>query len=110
MREVFPELSGVQFTHLWRGKTGFTFGYLPHVGQIDGIWHAMGYSGSGNAMAPWLGHKAGLLIAGDPEGATAFQKTTFPTRVWHQGSPWFLPFADVMFRGRDLLHSFGRQR
>jgi len=110
IREVFPDLSNVRLTHLWRGKTGFTFSYLPHVGQIDGIWHAMGYSGSGNAMAPWLGHKAGLLIAGDPEGRTAFQHTPFPTRSWHRGTPWFLPFADVLFRGRDLWNSFGREK
>ncbi|MEM1275540.1 MAG: FAD-binding oxidoreductase [Pseudomonadota bacterium] len=108
IREVFPDLNDLRLTHLWRGKTGFSFSFLPHVGQIEGIWHAMGYSGSGNAMAPWLGHKAGLLIAGDPEGETAFQKTSFPTRFWHQGPPWFLPFADILFRGRDVWNNLRR--
>ena len=109
IRQIYPDLADVTFSHLWRGKTGFTFSFLPHVGQIDGVWHAMGYSGSGNAMAPWLGHKAGLLIAGDPEGTTAFQKTSFPTRFWHRGPPWFLPFADVVFRGRDVWQDFRRR-
>lgn len=107
--QVFPDLEEIGLTHLWRGKTGFTFSLLPHVGQVDGVWQAMGYSGSGNAMAPWLGHKAGLLIAGDPDGATAFQKTPFPTRFWYRGAPWFLPFADLVFRGRDLLHNRRRR-
>lgn len=110
IKQIFPDLGKIDFTHLWRGRTGFTFSFLPHVGQIDGIWHAMGYSGSGNAMAPWLGQKAGLLIAGDPEGRTAFQYTPFPTRFWHRGTPWFLPFADVMFRGRDVWHNVRRRK
>jgi glycine/D-amino acid oxidase-like deaminating enzyme len=81
---------------------------MPHVGQIDGVWHAMGYSGSGNAMAPWLGHKAALRILGDPEGETAYSRTAFPKRWWHQGQPWFLPFADVTFRLRDIWNNWSR--
>jgi glycine/D-amino acid oxidase-like deaminating enzyme len=101
--QVFPDLGAVGFSHSWRGRTGFTFDYLPRCGQLDGIWYAMGYSGSGNAMAPYLGHKAALQILGDPEGETAFSRTGFPARWWHRGQPWFLPFADLMFRGRDIL-------
>lgn len=108
MEKIFPDLGPVGISHCWSGKTGFTFSFLPHVGQLDGVWHAMGYSGSGNAMAPWLGHKAGLLIAGQAEGETAFQKTPFPTRAWHRGRPWFLPAADVMFRARDIYNNLRR--
>ncbi|MEM8791698.1 MAG: FAD-binding oxidoreductase [Pseudomonadota bacterium] len=108
MTRIFPQLKGVGFSHSWRGRTGFTFDFLPHVGETDGVWHAMGYSGSGNAMAPYLGHKAALLMAGDAEGKTAFTKTGFPTRWWHRGRPWFLPFADLMFRGRDLWNNATR--
>ena len=103
--QVFPSLKGIELTHSWRGFTGFTFDYLPHVGQIDGVWHAMGYSGGGNAMAPWLGHKAALGILGSPDAYTAYSKTSFDTRWWHRGMPWFLPFADVTFRIRDILNS-----
>jgi len=101
--QIFPDLAGVELTHSWRGRTGFTFESLPHLGQIDGVWHAMGYSGNGNAMAPWLGHKAALKILGDPAGETAFAKTGFPTRAWARGTPWFLPAADLMFRMRDRV-------
>lgn len=108
LRQIFPQLGEVAFTHIWRGRTGFTFDFLPNVGQIDGIWHAMGYSGSGNAMAPYLGHKAALRILGDPEGATAFSRTGFPTRWWHRGTPWFLPFADALFRLKDVRNNLAR--
>lgn len=102
LRGIFPELGDVAFTHSWRGRTGFTFCSLPHVGRLNGIWHAMGYSGNGNAMAPYLGHKAALQIIGDPDGETAYSKTEFPLRWWHPGWSWFLPFADVTFRVRDI--------
>lgn len=106
LKQVFPSLRDVNLSYSWRGRTGFTFEYLPNVGQIDGIWHAMGYSGGGNAMAPWLGHKAALNILGSPDGETAYSKTAFPTRWWHHGQPWFLPFADITFRLRDIYNRF----
>ncbi len=105
LAQVFPGLKGVNITHSWRGLTGFSFDFQPHVGQADGIWHAIAFSGSGNAMAPYLGHKAALQILGDAQGETAFSKTDLPTRWWHQGNPWFLPFADLTFRGRDLVNN-----
>ena len=108
MTQIFPQLKGVGFSHSWRGRTGFTFDFLPHVGKENGVWHAMGYSGSGNAMAPYLGHKAALLMSGDRDGETAFSRTGFPKRWWHQGSPWFLPFADLVFRARDVWTNAGR--
>jgi len=108
--EIFPDLRGVRLSHAWRGRTGFSFEAMPHVGRIGGIWHAMGFSGSGNAMAPWLGHKAALGILGDPERETAFAHTPFPTRAWYRGQPWFLPLADAMFRLRDLRADWRRGR
>jgi len=110
MAEIFPDLDGVGLTHSWRGFTGFSFGFLPHVGQQDGVWHAMGYCGSGNAMAPYLGHKAALQILSDPDGETAFSQTPFPDRWWHRGKAWFLPFADAVFRVKDTAHGIGRLR
>jgi glycine/D-amino acid oxidase-like deaminating enzyme len=104
--EVFTELKSVRLTHSWRGITGVTFNRLPHLGRIAGIWHAVGYSGSGNALAPWLGHKAALSIMGKPEGETAFMRTGLPERVWHRGKPWFLPAADLAFNVRDLSSRF----
>jgi len=101
LTEIFPELRGVSFTHSWWGNTGFTFELLPHVGQFDGIWHAMGYCGNGNGMAPWLGYKVAHQILGYPEGETAFAEIDMPTKWYYKGYPWFLPIADLGFRCRD---------
>jgi glycine/D-amino acid oxidase-like deaminating enzyme len=101
LAQVFPQLDEVGLSHSWRGRTGFTFNALPNVGHVDGLWHAMGYSGNGNTMAPYLGHKVALQMIGDADGVTAFSDTGLPVRWWHRGSPWFLPFADLVFRVKD---------
>ena len=104
MTGIFPEMRNAELTHSWRGNTGFTFELLPNVGQTDGIWHALGYCGNGNGMAPWLGHKAAQMMLGEPEGETAFSKTKLAARWWYGGWPWFLPFADVLYRFKDQLN------
>ena len=109
LEQVFPDLAGVRITHSWRGRTGFSFDFMPNVGCLNGIWHAMGYSGSGSTIAPYLGHMAALQIMGDPAGETAFSRTEFPLRWWHRGQPWFLPFADVLFRMRDIWNNARRK-
>jgi hypothetical protein len=50
----------------------------------------------------------GLQNLGDEEGETAFSRTGFPTRWWHRGRPWFLPFADVSFRLCDAWNNARR--
>ncbi|MGG7565410.1 NAD(P)/FAD-dependent oxidoreductase [Rhodovulum sp. DZ06] len=106
MEEVFPQLGPVAITHSWRGFTGFSFDFLPAVGQIDGVWHAMGYSGSGNAMAPWLGRQAAQGILGEDAGA--FAHASLSPRWWNRGriggmTPWYMPAVDAKFRGRDVM-------
>lgn len=108
IQEIFPDIGPVRLTHSWSGRLGFSFAMMPHVGRIDGVWHAMGFSGSGNTMAPYLGHKAALSMLGSADGETAYAKTDFPTRFWHFGPPWFLPFADAKFRMLDLRDDLQR--
>lgn len=110
MSEIFPQLSNAKISHNWSGQTGFTFSFLPHIGQLDGVWHAVGYSGSGNAMAPYLGHKAALLMMGNKAGETAFTKTNLETRTWYRKTPWFLPFAHQLYRFNDRTESRKRAK
>lgn len=107
---IFPSMARATITHSWRGLTAFSFGMLPHVGRIDGVWHAMGYCGNGNTMAPWLGRKAALAMLNDPQGETAFSKTRFPAKWWHRGTPWFLPITGAWLRLRDLQENLRRAR
>lgn len=100
--EIFPSLAQIGISHSWRGNTGFSFDLLPNIGQSEkNLWHAMGYCGNGNTIAPWLGHKAALTMLGDSAGESAFQHTAFSTRWWHRGTPWFLIPADGILRIAD---------
>ncbi len=110
MCEIFPQLKSAAISHSWTGQTGFTFSFMPHTGEINGVWHAMGYSGSGNAMAPYLGHKAALLMMGDAKGETAFTRTALETKPWYRSGPWFLPFAHALFRITDMREDRSRGR
>ena len=108
LKQVFPQLGNINVSHSWRGNTGFAFEMMPHVGAINGIWHAAGYSGNGNTLAPWLGHKAALQMIGDPAGETAFSHSELKTRWWYHNRAWFLPFVDVAYRGRDFWNDWNR--
>jgi len=99
MLSIWPELAGVKITHSWRGYTGFTFEQTPHVGQHNGMHFAVGYSGSGVALAPYLGMKAAYQTLGDKRGETAYSLTTPTTRLFHQGGyPAFLIPAELWYR------------
>jgi glycine/D-amino acid oxidase-like deaminating enzyme len=51
MMKVHPQLRGMKVARAWGGQLGFTFDRMPHIGRIDGITFAMGYSGTGVAMS-----------------------------------------------------------
>lgn len=104
--DLFPELEGIALTHSWRGFTGFSFDHLPHVGVHDGMHFALGYSGSGVAMAPYLGYKVAMRVLGRGEGETVFTKTPFSSRVYYKGNPWFMPIADRWFNAKDVFENF----
>jgi glycine/D-amino acid oxidase-like deaminating enzyme len=72
---------------------------MPHVGTHDGVHYAMGFSGSGTVMAPYLGAKAAWQAIGDPRGETAYSATPL-TRHWmHPGArPHFLQAANLWYR------------
>lgn len=101
MLSVWPELQDVRLSHSWSGNTGFTFAQMPHVGSHDGMHHAVGYSGGGVALAPYLGAKAAYQALGDPRGETAYARTSLSARPYHfGGAPWFLMLADLWYRHR----------
>jgi len=90
MLRIFPQLEDVRISHTWMGFVGYTFDTLPHLGQEDGIYYAMGYCGSGICLASYLGNRIGLSVLGREEGASAFEKPRFQTRPLYSGKPWFL--------------------
>ncbi len=99
MSEIWPDTMGVGITNMWSGNTGFTFNQLPHVGRVDDIYYAMGFSGSGTVLAPYLGYKVGYQAFGDRRGETAYNFTKLRTNPFHLWSkPHFLKLVDMWYR------------
>ena len=65
MIEVYPQLSDAKIEYVWGGTLDFAFDIMPHAGQIDGMYFAVGYAGHGVAMATYQGQKIAELMAGD---------------------------------------------
>ncbi|MFT5502261.1 MAG: glycine/D-amino acid oxidase-like deaminating enzyme [Woeseiaceae bacterium] len=92
MLEVFPQLKNTQITHSWSGLVAYSFDHVPHLGQHDDLFYAMGYCGSGVARSSYFGTKVGHKMLGQvEEGACAFDDLPFKSRPLYTGTPWFLP-------------------
>jgi glycine/D-amino acid oxidase-like deaminating enzyme len=104
MIDVYPQLSDAGVEYVWGGTLDFAFDVMPHAGQIDGMYYAVGYAGHGVAMATYQGQKIAELIAGDkPENP--FIGIPFPGAPLglYNGSPWFLPFAGGWYKFLDWV-------
>jgi glycine/D-amino acid oxidase-like deaminating enzyme len=101
--EVHPQLADRRIEYAWGGKVGFTWDRMPHVGRLpNGVAYAMGYSGTGVVMAPYLGHRLASWLGGGP--APALSRLSFPlVPVPYEGRPWFLPFGGEWYRLKDRL-------
>jgi glycine/D-amino acid oxidase-like deaminating enzyme len=104
MIEVYPQLRDAKVEYVWGGTLDFAFDIMPHAGQIDGMYYAVGYAGHGVAMATYQGQKMAELISGDkPENP--FVGIPFPGAPLglYDGKPWFLPFAGVWYKFLDWV-------
>jgi glycine/D-amino acid oxidase-like deaminating enzyme len=78
----------------------FTFDRMPHVGRMAGVTYAMGYCGTGVALATYLGTRVGEWLGGGP--APALSRLRFPlVPVPYEGRPWFLPIVGELYRLQD---------
>lgn len=101
---VYPQLRDARIEYVWGGTLDFTFDIMPHAGQIDGIYYAIGYAGHGVAMATYQGQKIAEMMAGDqPENP--FVGIPFPGAPMglYNGKPWFLPFAGAWYKVLDWV-------
>jgi glycine/D-amino acid oxidase-like deaminating enzyme len=104
MIEVYPQLRDAKIEYVWGGTLDFAFDIMPHAGQLDGMYYAVGYAGHGVAMATYQGQKMAELIAGDkPENP--FIGLPFPGAPLglYNGKPWFLPFAGMWYKFLDWV-------
>ena len=104
MIEVYPQLSDAKIDYVWGGTLDFAFDIMPHAGELDGMYYAVGYAGHGVAMATYQGQKIAELMAGDkPENP--FVGIPFPGAPLglYNGKPWFLPFAGAWYKFLDWV-------
>jgi glycine/D-amino acid oxidase-like deaminating enzyme len=65
--EKCPAIRGVGSEYFWHGNVCLTYDLTPHAGTADGdptVSYALGYMGSGVAMATYGGGLAADLVAG----------------------------------------------
>ena len=104
MIQVYPQLRDARVEYVWGGTLDFAFDIMPHAGQMDGMYYAVGYAGHGVAMATFQGQKIAELMAGEkPENP--FVGIPFPGAPLglYNGSPWFLPLAGAWYKVLDWV-------
>ena len=106
MVEIFPELAGVAIAYRWSGHVAMTLDTLPHVGWLDDrVLYAIGYNGTGVAMASLLGTYAARLSRGERIdlgllGAEAFRPIRFHAL--------YVPVGRAVTGWYQLLDALGR--
>ena len=104
MLSVYPILRDVQVEYVWGGTLDFAFDIMPHAGEMDGLFYALGYAGHGVAMATYLGSKMAAVISGDRH-ANPFDGLPFPRAPLglYNGRPWFLPLGAAWYKFLDWV-------
>jgi glycine/D-amino acid oxidase-like deaminating enzyme len=104
MISVYPQLRDTKVEYVWGGTLDFCFDIMPHAGQMEGIYFALGYAGHGVAMATWQGQKMAEWIA-DGRTDNPFAEIPFPGAPLglYNGRPWFLPFAGAYYKVLDWI-------
>jgi glycine/D-amino acid oxidase-like deaminating enzyme len=104
MIDVYPQLRETKVEYVWGGTLDFAFDIMPHAGQMDGMYYAVGYAGHGVAMATYQGQLMARRIAGEnPDNP--FDGISFPGAPLglYNGKPWFLPLAGAYYRFLDWV-------
>lgn len=104
MAQVFPQLAGAPVSHVWGGTLDFAFDLMPHAGQVDGLYYALGYAGHGVALATYLGARLADTLSGQAVD-NPFAEIPFPGAPLglYDGRPWFLPLAELWYRWLDWV-------
>ena len=104
MVTVYPQLRDSKLEYAWGGTLDFCFDTMPHAGQMDGLYYAVGYAGHGVAMATYLGAKIAEQISGG-RSDNPYEDIPFPGAPLglYNGWPWFLPFAGAYYKVLDWI-------
>lgn len=89
---ILPDVSDLQFDHVWTGKCGATFDTTPRIGCHDGVYFGGGYCFAGVPMGTLFGRKIACRILGRSGGESVFG-TEPPVKFWYRGNAWFVPYV-----------------
>jgi len=98
----FPACESARITHSWMGYVGYTFDSLPHIGEHEGVHYALGYCGSGVAMAAFCGAGIARKMLGCEE-QHPLADTPFQSRFYYREKPWFLTPSLAWYKVRDAM-------
>jgi glycine/D-amino acid oxidase-like deaminating enzyme len=104
MIQVYPQLRNTKVDYVWGGTLDFAFDIMPHAGQMDGMYYALGYAGHGVAMATYQGRLMAQRISGESPD-NPFEGIPFPGAPLglYNGKPWFLPLAGAYYKFLDWV-------
>jgi glycine/D-amino acid oxidase-like deaminating enzyme len=102
LAETFPQLGAVRLDYCWGGLVDMTQDRLPHAGERNGLYYAMGYSGHGTQMSVHMGERMAAVMNGDAS-ANPWQDRDWPAIPGHFGPPWFLPAVGLYYSLKDKL-------
>lgn len=100
--EIFPQLVGVGISHSWTGQMAFTFDMMPHIGQVDGIYYAVGGNGHGVGSMSYLGHEAARLMIGEID-RSFFADIKHPHYFFTPLDRIYWPMVNAWFRFQDWI-------
>jgi len=102
LADTFPQLGPVRLDYCWGGLVDMTQDRLPHAGERNGLYYAMGYSGHGTQMSVHMGERMAAVMGGDAL-ANPWQGRDWPAIPGHLGPPWFLPAIGLYYTLKDRL-------
>lgn len=102
MKWVFPQLSRTRIDYCWGGMVDMSRDRLPHAGEHQGLYYAMGYSGHGTQMSVHMGQRMAEVMTGNAS-ANPWRDLAWPAIPGHFGKPWFLPAVGAYYKLKDVL-------
>ena len=105
MIHVFPQLKDAEVEYVWGGTLDFAFDQMPHAGQMDGIYYALGFAGHGVALGTHLGVRMADAILDGTVRELPYNAYAFPNAPLglYNGKPWFLPLIGLWHRILDWI-------
>lgn len=106
LREFFPSLVDVRFTHRWGGVLGVTLDMFPTFGvggERKNVFHAAGYSGHGVALSNYAGRILAPKILCRLDGNLRCESADDP--FFFNRLPWWMPGGAARYYGLQIYRA-----